>query len=127
MLTNSIDEVSEDGTIACLLVNLETSPVALKARTKLAEIEPVIRNTHNRVTVGATMAIDPDNESGEFVTVGDELTECQIDDLRELILEKIAAFSINGLLGETTIVEHSIILEDGAKPVMEPLRRRPLL
>lgn len=38
----------------------------------------------------------------------------------------VGTFSVNGQIGETHLVEHEIELVDGAVPIVEPLRRRPL-
>lgn len=57
--------------------------------------------------------------------VGDELDETQLSQLATLLSKHINAFSINGSLGCDTKMEDEIVLKPGARPIAEPLRRRP--
>lgn len=40
-------------------------------------------------------------------------------------MENISVFSMNGKMACTQLAEHTIELEESAKQVVEPLRRRP--
>jgi hypothetical protein len=61
------------------------------------------------------------------VNVGDNLDAKQVGQLRELFNRFLDAFSINGSLGRTDLVQHEIELLEGSRPFMEPLRRHPKL
>lgn len=65
-------------------------------------------------------------DTEELITVGDNLTVGQLIELRQLIGTHSNSFSVGGKIGKTDIVEHHIVLEPDAQPVVEPLRRRPL-
>lgn len=61
------------------------------------------------------------------MNVSKNLNERQMQQLHDLIQTNISAFSINGQIGKTSIVEHDIELVDQAKPHVELVRRRPPL
>lgn len=61
----------------------------------------------------------------DTIQISDDLNETQQKDIIDLISRNIAAFSINGNIGLTDLLEHEIELNENARPHAEPLRRRP--
>ena len=122
LVANTVDRVTVDKTIKCLLVNLEPSAIKLQAGTQIAGYE-VIATEEKKEAVNTAMQVA---ESDEFVRVGSDLTKKQCKELQRLINENKEAFSIFGSIGETDLVEHDIELVENVRPVAEPLRRRPL-
>lgn len=119
MIANTIDEVKQ-GRIKCLIINLDNRPKELNRGWPLASYEQLVTE---QLRVNSTMEI-ADTQS--FVTVGDQLDENQLTELRGVLEQNKAAFSIDGELGCTNALEHDIELIEGAKPFAEPLRRRPI-
>lgn len=120
MVANSIDEI-HNNQVHCLVTNLDVKAKTLKIGQTLASYE--ILTAGNNLTVNTTMQV---GDTPSYVTVGNNLTESQRNQLRELISKHKEAFSTLGELGCTTALEHDIELTDGAKPFAEPLRRRPI-
>lgn len=110
--------------IDCLVVNLEPTPLQIPAGTKLASFDVMEGPVAVSELVRAVVTL---KDSTEIVKVGDELDEDQLRDLQVLLDANLDVFSINNQLGESRLIEHEIVLEEGAKPAMEPLRRRPQL
>lgn len=122
LIGNSIAQV-EDGKVWVMVANLLQRETTLERNYFLAGLEKfeLISQGYDNELVAATLEIAGTNE---IVNIGNELDEDQIIDLRQLLFERQKAFSINGALGNTSIAKHSIELLPGAKPWMEPLRRR---
>jgi hypothetical protein len=64
-------------------------------------------------------------DTQSFVTLGDNLEPSQVDEIMEVIHANRDAFSLQGEIGCTNLVQHDIELVEGALPSSEPLRRRP--
>jgi len=122
IVANSIDTI-KNGTVRCLIINLDTEPKHINRRMEIATFEPLETSANGKTfQVNAAMQVVDTNE---FVNVGEDLNDEQVNELKQLLNEYKSAFSIDGSLGCTNLVEHDIELEENAKPFNEPLRRRP--
>lgn len=120
---NCISEVTEVGNVSCLILNLDNTETEIPADTQIASFETLEEiHTQDQKFCSATMKIA---EHQETVNIGDDLTSLQQQDLAKLLVKYQEAFSINGSLGLTNLTEHEIELLPEARPVVEPLRRRP--
>lgn len=120
IVANSVSAVS-DGKIECLIANISDKDKTILNDTQLASCEVLI-NHDGLLFSGAVL---PVKGTDTVVKVGDSLNETQRDELHSLICNHIDAFSVAGELGSTNIIEHDIELLPNAKPIVEPLRRRP--
>lgn len=121
MVANSVCEVKAN--IAPVVVmNLSKNNIALEKGLRIASYERI--NFPKAVPIMAMLKI-PDSE--EFLRIGDQLSEEQIKDIKHILNANVQAFSINGELGCSHIVKHKIEIEPNTRPIMEPLRRRPLI
>lgn len=128
LVANSIDQVDDEGRVNCLVINLEKAELEVASGTQIAGVQILEQDERGELEEKATLAGAamqlPTTE--EVVQIGDELSETQVNELRRLLARHVSAFSVNGRIGETNLIEHSIELMEGAQPVVEPLRRRPL-
>lgn len=126
LIGNSISIVDDKGRAECLVANLEKKPLRLPKDRRLISCEHLEEGENQKDIICATTNRLAVGDTDEMVNVGSELSESQLRDLDKLIRKHPKVFSIKGCIGETDIVEHDIELIEGAKPVVEPLRRRPL-
>lgn len=71
------------------------------------------------------MAVLNVGNTGEIINVGSQLDDQELKQLDALVAKHAEAYSIAGELGSTDLIEHIIELIQGAKPIVEPMRRRP--
>lgn len=128
IVANAISKV-EQGLAQVMVANLLQKDLELSAKTSLAlyeEFEEDIGLSDEGKYGSKTFAMIELSDTNEIVNVGEDLSNEQICELRELLNRHCEAFSVNSRLGNTDLVEHQIDLVDGAKPVACPLRRRAL-
>lgn len=131
LVAYSVSSVNHNVT-QCLVANTTRKPILIEAGTQIAGFEELVSDNssmsgdsiHDLVASTRELVI---TDSNETVKIGFQLEESQVTELIELIKTHISAFSIKGELGETNVLEHDIELVEGAKPYVEPLRRRPQL
>lgn len=118
MVANSIGKASNCA-IELLVANTTSKSMRLKEGSSLACYEPADeqRNDDSKTIITSEL---------NKIKLGDNLTQEQRTELKQLLKENVKAFSIQGELGLTNVVKHRIELEPDSKPVVEPLRRRAL-
>lgn len=122
LVANAIDKVKM-GQVDCLIANLDQNCVTLKKGTKIANFE-LMEEEENKNNIAAIARL---GDTNEVIQIGDALDEMQAKQVTNLCSKYKDVFSIAGELGETSLVQHDIELEPNAQPVVEALRRRPLI
>lgn len=118
----TVDSV-KSGMLNLWVANSDVSPVHLHAGQKMATIESLTAQGQKQDPISTNLAVLIGSFS-ETVKFSDDLNDKQIKDLTELISKYYEAFSLDGKLGCTNVLEHSVELVPGSKPFAEPLRRR---
>ena len=106
-----------------LVANIDTMAIELHRNQQIASYEE-FEECEGAIELNNVIELVKD---GELVRVGQDLNKQQIDQLAVLLRSHLKASSINGEVGNTDIVQHRIGILPNAKPVAEPLRRRPEL
>lgn len=109
------------------VIDKEVDLVVLNTSTELQNIEEnkkvaAYGEYNPPVTLKTTVKLD---QTDELLRVGDKLTNEEVSELKQLVIDNIQAFSTRGEIGSTNILSHKIELLDNTKTVTEPLRRRP--
>lgn len=121
LIGNSITEIIDNRGHA-LILNPSIQEVKLEAGTKLTDCDLLNPSSNGEFTINR---IEKLSGTQDTIQLGDNLSSKQQRQLMELLNMKIKAFAVNGKLGRTELAEHQIELEDGARPQVEPMRRRP--
>ena len=119
-IANTISEVTNNVT-PILVMNISNYPLTLRAGERIASYEELNANQSLVAAITRTAKVGKTNE---LANVGAELSDAQLKQLLELLSNYQDAFSVNGSIGLTDLAEHEIELLEGAKPFVEPLRRR---
>lgn len=125
LVANSISSI-ESNRAEAVLLNYGEQPIELAAGKQIANYE-LLDSPRVSESLEAVRAIVPLAKTQETICIGDQLWPEQVKQLNMLLSRHLEAFSINGEIGCTDLVQHSIELIDNAKPFVEPLRRRPLM
>ena len=121
MMAHSISQPIK-GSISCLVANVSDKLVKLRRGDKIGTYENLHYDEGTNEILNLVAKIAPD----EFIKIGEGLNEKQINQLKDLLESRRQAFSMNGSIGCTDLVEHKIeLLNPDIKPIVEPLRRRP--
>lgn len=122
LVANPIDTI-KGNQVRCLVTNLDIKPKTLNLGDTLTSYE-IIPSQENDTRTNAVMQV---GHSDAYVTIGDNLSEDQIEQPKCVLDMHQEAFSLFGELGCTNALEHDIELTGNAKPHAEPLRRRPVV
>lgn len=125
LLANSINTVVDNKTIV-LLANVDVVPVELTVGQQVASYEEYESDVSPSEGSGLVNSVIKLGDTSEVIMVGDDLDENQLSQLSILFSKHIDAFSIQGALGRSNLVEHEITLKPDARPIAEPIRRRPI-
>lgn len=120
MVANSVNVV-ENKPFLIKAINFGNKDIILNNNFKIGYFELIDDN--NIESINAIIQITENCE--DFVTVGDQLSLNQLNDLKWLFKRYLNIFSINGELGTTNLIQHNIQLIDNSKPYVEPFRRHP--
>lgn len=127
IMANGIDN-SKDGKVRILMANIGNKPIKLIPNMQIGSIEKIVEDPYKVINNSEQVNLVTEVENiNENIYVGDELSEEQINELKDIIKTNAAAFSLNSEIGLTNLAEHKIELLPDAKPVAEPLRRRALV
>lgn len=120
LAARSVATVSGAGLIPVRVLNPSSRGITLPARSVVARLMDQPR------VAGCTLGEDCDLDDAWVDTLveGSDLSDdAQRTALTELLRKHREAFSVQGELGQCGIVEHSIPLVSGARPVSQPPRR----
>lgn len=101
-----------------MITNPTATCIQLKEKDRVGSWQSIEEN-------GETLpvaAIIPFDDNKNMIEVGDELDDAQIGQITSLLKEYGEVLDINGQLGHTKLIQHSIELTD-REPVAIPLRR----
>lgn len=125
MAANSLTTV-QNNKVTLVMLNLDNREVMLREGQQIASLQGMDGPNTNPVS-DAILGVIQLEDTSETVQVGKDLDAAQVRDLSLLFNELREAFSIDGSLGRTHLVEHHIELEEGARPFAEPMRRHPAI
>ena len=122
MVANSLS-VARKNRVPVLLLNASDKIITLRKGTQVACFEPMKEPVPltDAATINRVIRLTPHEE---YVKIGDNLDEKQVNEIQAIIAENLEAFSLKGSLGQVKNYEHVIELMPGAKPYVEPMRRR---
>lgn len=123
---NSVSAVVEDR-VEVLILNTGNTDIILEEGKQIALFEPIVEEDEDQSVLTTLQTVVQLADTSEVVKVGDNLSTEQVGDLNILFQKYKEAFSISGSLGLTTEFEHQIEIQENAKPIVEPMRRRPPL
>lgn len=126
LLANEVATV-RNNLVPIALLNTLSREVELKSGTQIASFEPYepdMRVTSRTDTTGCVNSVTEVKGFTERISVGDDLTRAQVEQLVDLLGDHIKAFSTHGEIGKTNVVKHKIELLPNSHPFAEPLRRR---
>lgn len=117
----------KNGLSTVLVANLDTVGISIRKGQQIASFDIYDENVSMSGNANVINNILRLGDTTETVALGRNLTELQCQQLSRLLNRHVAAFTVKGQLGIAEGTHHDIELIPDAKPVVEPMRRRPQL
>lgn len=126
IIANTVDRAIK-GKCKLVIANMTLEPMLIRAGSRLAEFE--VLKQHVGCNVNAIVTLDRTliNNQKATIQVGDNLTNEQIVQMKELVEKYIDIFNYDGRLGKTNVTKHTITLKKDSRPIAEPLRRNAIV